>query len=126
MKASDIVLSEDSSSLVSQLVQENSALKVNDFTKDGHGMLCTTSYDNDTWIYFSVPYDEGWRAYVDGQETEIVYTGAMMMIKVPAGDHSVTFTYKTPYYSLGLAVSVVSLLIFVGICFWYWRRKANR
>ncbi len=125
MKASDIVLSEDSASLVSQLVQENTALKVNDFTKDGHGMSCTTSYDNDTWIYFSVPYDEGWRAYVDGQETEIVYTGAMMMIKVPSGDHSVTFTYKTPYYSLGLAVSVVSLLIFVGVCFWYWRRKAN-
>lgn len=123
LKASDIVVSEDTSSLVSQLVEKNTALKVDDFKKDGHGMSCTTAYDSDSWIYFSVPYDEGWSAYVDGQKTEIVYTGAMMMIQVPAGYHSVSFTYETPFYSLGLAISAISLLIFIGLCLRQEKRK---
>lgn len=125
-KAADITTTDETGgtdNLVASLTATNKAAKVDNFAKDGHGMTFTTGYEDDTWVYLSVPYDMGWSATIDGEEAEIVYTGGMMMINVPAGEHSVEFSYVTPYYQLGLTISLVGIVIFVVACIWYGRRK---
>ena len=88
---------------------------VENFQLDGQGITCSSSYQNDTYVYFSVPYDKGWNATVDGHKTEIIQTGGMMMIKVPAGMHSIKLSYYTPGLKTGIIVSVIFWSIYIGV-----------
>ena len=78
-------------------------------------MKCVTGYDKDTYVYFSVPNDEGWTATIDGEKTEIINSGGMMLIKVPAGNHNVEFKYFTPWLKIGTIIAVLCWIIFAGI-----------
>ena len=42
-------------------------------------------------------------------ETDIIHSGGMMLLPVPAGKHSIRFTYETPGWRAGLWISLVSL-----------------
>lgn len=86
--------------------------RVGGFTRDSHGFACTTSYDRDRLVYFTVPWSTGWRATVDGEDAQVLYSGGMMALLVPQGEHSIRFTYHTPGLRLGIAVSAVSFAVF--------------
>jgi uncharacterized membrane protein YfhO len=88
-------------------------------------MRCVTGYDKDTYVYFSVPYDTGWTATIDGENTDIIVSGGMMLIKVPAGNHSVEFSYFTPGLKVGLYISAACWLIFLFFTFCKRNGKIN-
>lgn len=113
----------DLDSSISDLVAKDAINAVSNFTKDGHGFSCSTSYDADTLVYFSVPNDEGWTAKIDGQQAEIINSGGMMLLAVPSGEHNIEFSYVTPYYKLGLCVSLVSFIVFFATCIYKGKRK---
>ena len=94
-----------------EYVEENSARAVKQFERDGHGFRCQTAYDEDSVVWFSVPYEAGWTATVDENETEIVYSGGMMAIAVPAGAHTVVFAYSTPGCHIGAVISLGSFAV---------------
>jgi uncharacterized membrane protein YfhO len=65
---------------------------------------------------FSIPYSTGWKAYVDGEVTEILKVNIKnMAIPLAAGKHYITLKYETPYLKLGSLISAVAFLIFIGI-----------
>lgn len=120
-KADDI----DFEKSVDEYVVDHTYGAVLGFTKDGHGMKCVTGYDKDTYVYFSVPYDDGWTATVDNKETQIVKSGGMMLIKVPAGTHEVVFTYSTPGFKIGALIAIIGWIAFIGINLLYRRKEKN-
>ncbi|MBQ8697196.1 MAG: YfhO family protein, partial [Clostridia bacterium] len=64
----------------------------------------------DTLLYTSIPYESGWRAYLDGELVEVdAYADAFVSINVPAGEHTVRFEYTPAGFNLGLAVSIVCI-----------------
>jgi hypothetical protein len=64
----------------------------------------------------------GWRAYVDGQSTEIIRTNyALRGLLVPAGKHEITLVYRPSSVLAGLFVSLLTLAGLV----WIARRKSN-
>ena len=95
----------------------DSAIKksVSNFSKDGHGFTCSSSYIEDTYVYFSVPYDKGWTATIDGATAEIINSGGMMLLAVPSGSHDIAFSYITPGYNLGKKISLLCWVIFISI-----------
>lgn len=107
---------------VSELTAENASRAVKNFRRDGKGFTCTTDYSDDSVVWFSVPYDSGWSAFVDGAETDIVYSGGMMAIAVPAGGHEIAFSYRSPGFDLGIAVSLASFAVFGLFCLVLYRR----
>jgi hypothetical protein len=57
-------------------------------------------------------YDPGWSAEVDGSPAPIhEASGLGMDIPVPAGDHLVRLTYRTPGRTTGIILSLVSLAL---------------
>ena len=119
--ASDI----DFEKSIDDYVVEHTYGSVLGFTKDGHGVNCATGYDKDTYVYFSIPYDTGWTALIDSQKTDIIESGGMMILKVPAGEHSIALNYITPGFRVGLAVTIISLVIFIGLIIISKRREGN-
>lgn len=64
-------------------------------------------------LYTSLPYEEGWQAYVDGKETAILpLNGSMAMVPLTAGEHEIVFRFLPPGLKLGLGLSALSLLAF--------------
>lgn len=75
-------------------------------------------------VCFSIPYSDGWKAYVDGEEVKLYHANvAYMAIEMDQGEHSFELVYETPLLRLGAYVSTVSLIIFCGIFLMKGRRK---
>ena len=76
-----------------------------------------TKYDG--ILYTSIPYDKGWTVYIDGEkveETDIHQIGqAMLGVNILRGSHIVEFRYKAKGLSLGLAVSLLTILALILI-----------
>lgn len=88
---------------------------VDNFTYTNTGFTAISNSDEDRMIFFSVPYDSGWTAYVDGVETEILQTNiGFMSIYVPAKQNSsIQFVYRTPGLNIGIVLTATAILIFV-------------
>lgn len=57
----------------------------------------TTNYEKEGYTMLSLAWDRSWHAYIDGEEVEIEDPyGAFMMIKTPAGKHTLELKY-IPY-----------------------------
>lgn len=85
------------------------------FTTDNDGFSATISLPEDNLVFFSVPYEEGWSATVNGQPAEIrkVNVG-FMAVACPAGEDAVIrFDYKTPGLRTGVYISLGGLLLLV-------------
>ena len=89
---------------------------VTDFSRDGHGLRCTTHAEKDGVWYFTVPFDSGWTAFADGEEVPLLSSGCMIAVPVAAGEHALELRYSTPVLRTGLAVSLTSLALFAGLC----------
>ena len=67
------------------------------FETDNRGFTAKVTRDRENLVFFSVPYDEGWTAYVNGKQTEIEKVNAgFMAVKVGAGTSTIRFEYLTP------------------------------
>lgn len=97
--------------------------KVDAFERDSRGFRCSTNYSEDSLVFFTVPYDPGWEAAIDGKKAELIDSGGLILIKVPAGDHKISFTYRTPGLSAGIIVSAFSFLVFAVLALYGLRKK---
>lgn len=83
----------------------------------------TITTDEDGLMFTSIPYDAGWKAYVDGEEYAVqTVRGAFIAIDVPEGTHTVEFKYFPPGLKTGLMISALALVI-LGILLWLPGRK---
>ena len=93
------------------------------------GFNAVVEREQENLVFFSVPYDKGWKATVNGQEAEIVKANiGFMAVKVPAGVSEISFSYTTPYLYSGLfisAVCIIVLVIYVIISALYKRAKGS-
>lgn len=72
------------------------------------------SLSKDKVLLLSIPYSDGFTAYVDGEKTEIKKANTMYMaLELTAGEHDIRLTYKTPYSEAGRLLSLVGILLFV-------------
>ncbi len=91
--------------------------------------LCgTVTAKQDGMFYTSIPYEPGWKAYVDGEEValaegydafceDVKLTDAVISFPLTAGEHTIELRYEAPGLKIGAIISVVSLLIFALLLF---------
>lgn len=80
------------------------------FHHDNKGFSATVVRDSENLVFFSVPFEEGWSATVNGKKAEIVKANkGFMAVVVPAGTSSIRFEYMTPGLNTGMWVTLISL-----------------
>ena len=63
-------------------------------------------------VVFTIPYDKGFSAIVDGQKTDVIYCDAAFMgVWVEPGEHEIVFTYRTRGLLLGFAMSATAAAV---------------
>ena len=104
-----------------ELTKAYDDLKDNQFEvstyKDGYIKGKVTADGTKDLLFMSIAYDENWKAYVDGEETEIipVIDDTFMGIKLNEGEHEVVFKYK-PYGVLPGAILSITGLGIIVLC----------
>lgn len=67
--------------------------------------------NEDGLFYFSMPYEKGWKLYVDGVRTEITpIENALIAAPLSKGEHTIKLTYKPDGFVLGCVISLLALL----------------
>jgi uncharacterized membrane protein YfhO len=65
--------------------------------------------DQDGYLVLSDTYYPGWRAYVDGEEKEILRANyAFRAVPLESGRHTVLFKYDPLSFKVGLAISLAT------------------
>lgn len=84
------------------------------FAYDNTGFTATFTSDQERIVFFSVPYEKGWSATVNGQDAEIMKVNVgFMAVKVPAGESTIRFNYYTPGLNTGLVLTAVGIGIYL-------------
>lgn len=93
---------------------------------DNDRVYGTLSASAPKMVCFSIPYSDGWKAYVDGNEVKLHHANiAYMAIEIESGEHQYELVYETPLLKSGMYISVVSLSIFFAI-FMFRKRRIFR
>ena len=87
-------------------------------------VFATYDVQQDTSIFFTIPYDKGWSAYQDGKKIEIkqAQTG-FMKVDVPKGKGTITLSFIPNGFITGAICSFISLLLFR---IYNYRRKLSK
>jgi uncharacterized membrane protein YfhO len=99
---------------------DSASVKVTDY-KSRRITLSASTASPALMVLSEVYYPAGWKAYVDGQETEIYRTNYVLRsIVVPAGTHEVVFSFDPPMYRLGWILTNVAwglavLCVLIGL-----------
>jgi uncharacterized membrane protein YfhO len=69
-------------------------------------------------LYLSIPYDDGWRAMVDGKfEKPILCNVGFTGFLLDAGKHEIEVVYRPPYFNLSIWLSIAGLILFGGLVY---------
>ena len=84
------------------------------FKRDNNGFTAVVERDKENLVFFSVPYDEGWSATVNGSPVEVEKVNAgFMAVLVPEGESTIRFTYITPGLENGIIITLLSAIILI-------------
>lgn len=84
------------------------------FTTNNEGFTANINLSKSNLVFFSVPYDKGFKAYVNGEQVEIEKANVgFMAVKGQPGENEIVFTYTTPGLKLGTIISIISLILFI-------------
>ena len=61
-------------------------------------------------ILTSIPYEDGWTAYIDGEQTDIIpYEDALISLDAEPGHHDIRLVFAPPGLKAGAALSVIGI-----------------
>ena len=90
---------------------------------DGHIEGNVTVGSGQDMIFFSIPYEEGWNAWIDGDKAEVVrlVDGAFIGVRADEGTHEIVLDYDTPGEKEGIISFALGMVIL--LLTWLFDRK---
>ena len=94
------------------------------FQMNNAGFHAEITLDKTNLVFFSVPYDDGFTAYVNGEKTDILQVDeGLMAVLCPAGASSIDFVYQAAGLSASRVVTAVAIPVWVVYVAYFVRRK---
>ena len=97
------------------------------FQMTNSGFSAEISLDKDNLVFFAVPYDDGFTAYVNGEEREVVEVDqGLMAVLCPAGTSTIDFVYEADGLKLTRTITLIALpvwVVYTGYFVWADQKK---
>ena len=85
------------------------------------------SVKDDGVLYLSIPYEKGWKVYIDGERTETFKVlQAMLGVRVGSGEHDVRIEYTPEGFPLGVTISFLCTVLVILLMLGERRRMIRR
>ena len=95
------------------VARSESQLQIYDFKEDE--IKGKIEVNKDKALFFTIPYDNNWKAYVNGKETPLQRSNiGFMALPLQAGKYEIHLKYEPFMLRIGLGISFVFLLITIG------------
>jgi len=93
--------------------RRNSACE--EFKTDRNSFYASVDSERENLVFFSIPYEEGWSAEVNGRDAEIIRANyGFMAVKVESGKNDIVFTYSNKkLYNRGMVISLIGAAMLV-------------
>lgn len=93
---------------------------------DANRITGSIELESDKMLCLSIPYTEGWKAYVDGKEQDTVqiatgFTG----IELKTGRHQIELRYTTPFLKWGACLSIIGMMLLIAVNIFYTRKNCR-
>lgn len=83
----------------------------------------TITAKENCYLYSSIPYDDGWSVYVDGEKAETFEVGSTLLaIELTPGNHQIEYKYTPSGFVYGIIITAVTAL---GLCGYYIYDKSS-
>lgn len=105
----------------SDLLQFNYVINNNDkiylVSRKANELIYKSSTSSNQFAVFSEAfYKNGWQAYIDGQSVNHYKVNYLLRgMKIPKGDHVITFEFKPQVVKSGMYISMFSFLLFIVV-----------
>ena len=94
------------------------------FQMNNAGFHAEITMDKPNLVFFSVPYDDGFTAYVNGEKTDILQVDeGLMAVLCQPGASSIDFVYQAAGLSASRVVTAVAIPVWVVYVAYFVRRK---
>ena len=94
------------------------------FQMNNAGFHAEITLDKANLVFFSVPYDDGFTAYVNGEKADILQVDeGLMAVLCPAGASSIDFVYQADGLSASRVVTTVAIPVWMVYVACFVRRK---
>lgn len=91
-----------------------SAMRITDFSQKH--FTGDISLDQKALVFFSIPYDRGWKASANGRPTPTILTNVGFTgIVLDKGVHRIELNYLPEYIKPALGVSILFLMVYLGM-----------
>ena len=81
------------------------------------------SFKEDGYFITSIPYDKGFKAYIDKKEVEVEKVNkAFVGFKIPKGEHSIVLKFTSPLKKESLIITFISFIVYLYLL---WKEKNN-
>ncbi len=98
------------------IVNDLDAFKFNKNKTKGDKIEGTINVKNDGYFSLSIPYDKGFKIYVDNKKVDYkLVNEAFIGFKINKGEHNIKIIYQAPFKNISLILSSVGLLLFIGV-----------
>ncbi|WP_294480806.1 YfhO family protein [uncultured Ruminococcus sp.] len=85
------------------------------FRHDTNGFTGKIKLEEPKLVYFSIPYEKGWSAKVNGEDVKVEKVNyGMMAVLVPAGDSEIVFSYSADGQTKGIALTIFGFVALAG------------
>ncbi len=97
-------------------IKQNEFIIDDDYKEDDLPGTIKTAKD-DQLILTTIPYDEGWNVYVDGEKVDVVEVGdALLAFRIDdAGEHTLRLKYRSNAFTYGIIITIAATALFVLI-----------
>ncbi len=104
---------------------KNSTLTLTTFEEDK--IVGQVYLDDDSVMYTSIPYDEGWNVYVNDMKVNTYSLGnSLLAFDVSKGLNKIEFRYRIPKLKIGLIISTISLAIIFQLFYIEKKKKVTK
>ena len=77
-------------------------------------------------IFTTIPYDEGWKVYIDGERVETIKVlDSLLAVPSSAGEHEIEFVYRPDCAVYGGLISVIGILVLALLIVWSRMRRVR-
>lgn len=92
-----------------------------------NNLILESKSSADQFIVISDTFDQGWNAYIDDKPVDLYQVdGALRGLFVPKGEHRITMEYKPYLFTIGLRLTLASILIlFITIIYYLYERRTS-
>jgi uncharacterized membrane protein YfhO len=95
-------------------------------TKGNH-IYGSIDVEEDGYFVFSIPYDNGFTAYVDGKKVDVENVNESFIgFKIEKGNHTIHLVYEAPFKKIGLYISIITFILSVMILVYEKRKSFNQ